>query len=117
MIQRPTIDDQRRVNIGDWKKNASSLCYRGKYTVGDFILGHGFMLQYMYLIHNIPVTICTHNTTAVEDTIMNMEYYGIIDDRTLMNMRNMVKNPKNGFVVLRTGNIITGIYKDNVDGL
>lgn len=122
MIKMLLRNDPIKVNTGDWECNDSNVCYRGKYTVGTFSLGYTFMLQYMHLIHNLPIEIDDiqdefSNFTTLENTIMYMEHYGIIDNAILMNMRNMVKNPQNGFIVWRIENTITGICKDNTDGL
>lgn len=113
MIQSPRNYTQARVNAGDWKNTEENLLYVGKYRVGKFILGNDFMLQYMKLIHLTPIDIDNEqdNTTG-EYTVMYMQHHGIIDKNTLLEMREMVKQPKNGFSVYHENNVITGIYRD-----
>lgn len=116
-----TNDEIRRVYAGDWKGDGLNLFYRGKYAVGNFKMGESFMLDYMRLFHNQHVSIgnipnSTQNFATSEDAIMNMEYYGIIDNRILIDMREMVKVPKYGYVVTRCNNVIISIYKEVFNG-
>lgn len=114
MTQELASNEWARVTSGDWKDNDLDICYKGRYIVGHFILSYGFMLQYMDVVHDIPSSICSiQNLTTAEEIIMYMEHYAIIDNNVLLNMRRMVKNPKEGFIVLRKGNVIMCIYKDN----
>ncbi|MFD3226655.1 hypothetical protein [Rahnella aceris] len=105
---------QTRVKTGDWKNNDSGLPYIGKYRVGCFTLSYDFMVQYMNLIHSTPTVINSDQcNTSNENTVTYMQHYGIIDNRILLNMREMVKRPQDGFIVVQEKNLVTGIYRDN----
>ena len=113
MIQSTLSNIPIRVNPGDWKDYEQGSYYMGKYKVGCFTLSYEFMVQYMNLIHRIPTDINkSQNNVTNESSVMYMQHYGIIDDSILLKMREMVKQPKNGFSVFREKNIITGIYRD-----
>ena len=102
-----------KVNPGDWKGNSSDLPYKGKYQVGRFTLGYEFMIQYMNIIHGVPIDIKSGQANeATENAVMCMQCYDIIDNSVLMKMREMVKLPENGYSVFRESNVITGIYRE-----
>lgn len=112
---------QIRVNQGDWNSNGATSLYMGKYQVGRYKMSNEFILQYMQLIHKFA----DNNHASRHDdldilipdvAVIYMEHYGIIDKRILLNMRDMIKSPKNGFVVVRQDDVITGIYKDDNHG-
>lgn len=104
---------QIRVNPGDWKHTEPSLLYMGKYQVGRFKLGNDYMVQYMKLIHHTSIDIGHEQDNPTNEyTVMYMQHNGIIDNSTLMQMREMVKNPKAGFSVFQKNNVITAIYRD-----
>ncbi|MFS7382900.1 hypothetical protein AB6870_12555 [Rahnella inusitata] len=113
MTQDTFYDTKARVKEGDWKTGGSKLPFTGKYNVGRFTLSYKFMVQYMTLIHRFPVCIDDLKVNSSEDSIMYMEHYGIIDNSILLNMREMVKKPRNGFIILRERDVITGVYKEN----
>ncbi|MCT4701172.1 hypothetical protein MUA02_04575 [Enterobacteriaceae bacterium H20N1] len=122
MIQVIPSDGQTLVNTGDWRSCDSDLPYRGKYNVGRYTMGYDFMFQYMHIVHNLPISLDNYrdDTSALsstENAIAYLEHYGIIDNTVLVNMRNMIKHPKDGFIILQRENVITGIYKDNYHGL
>jgi len=113
MIQSTLSYIPIRVRPGDWKDYEQGSSYMGKYKVGRFTLSYEFMVQYMNLIHRIPADINdAQNNVTNENSVMYMEHYGIIDNSILLKMREMVKQPKNGFSVFREKNIIIGIYRD-----
>lgn len=113
MTQDTFHNAQARVKEGDWKTGGSKLPFTGKYNVGRFTLSYKFMIQYMKLIHNFPTGIDDLKDNSNEDSIMYMEHYGIIENSILLNMREMVKKPPNGYIILRERDVITGIYKEN----
>lgn len=112
---------QARVNQGDWNSNGATSLYTGKYHVGRYKMSNEFILQYMQAIHKFSDNnhIPQHDDLDIlgpDDAVIYMEHYDIIDKRILLEMRDMIKSPKNGFIVLRQDDIITGIYKDNNHG-
>lgn len=114
MIQSASSNTQIRVNSGDWKNTGSELAYMGKYQVGCFTLSYGFMIQYMHIVHHVPIDINrTSNNMNDENIVMSMQQYDIIDNHILSQMREMIKKPKHGFSIFRENNLITGIYRDN----
>lgn len=113
MIQSIPSNTQIIVTPGEWKENESDLPYKGKYQVGRFTLGYNFMIQYMNIIHGIPInTDNTQDNTNNENAVMHMQHHGIIDNKTLLKMRDMVKKPRNGFFVVRENNVIIGVCRD-----
>lgn len=113
MIESTPSNIKTKVNPGDWKGNSSDLPYKGKYQVGRFTLGHEFMIQYMNIIHGVPIDINSSQINeATENAVMCMQHYDIIDNSVLLKMREMVKQPENGYSVFHENNVITGIYRD-----
>ncbi|WP_034458603.1 hypothetical protein [Buttiauxella noackiae] len=113
MIQSTLNNTQIRVNPGDWKNTEPGLLYMGKYQVGRFKMGNNFMIQYMKLIHHTSIVIGhEQDNTTNEYVVMYMQHHGIIDNSILMQMREMVKNPKVGFSVFQRNNVVTAIYRD-----
>lgn len=113
MIQSILSNIQIRVNSGDWKNTEPGLLYMGKYQIGRFKLGNDFMVQYMKLIHHTSIDIDYEQDNATNEyPVMYMQHHGIIDNSILMQMREMVKNPKVGFSVFQKNNVITEIHRD-----
>lgn len=109
---------QARVNQGDWNSNGATSLYKGKYHVGRYKMSNEFILQYMQVIHKFSDNNYTsrHDDLDIlipDNAVVYMEHYDIIDKRILLNMRDMIKSPQNGFVVVRQDDVITGIYKDD----
>jgi hypothetical protein len=113
MIESTRSNIKTKVNPGDWKDNSSDLQYKGKYQVGRFTLSDDFMIQYMNIIHGVPMDIDSVQANEPnENIVMYMQHYDVIDKSTLLEMREMVKQPKHGFSVYQEKNVITGIYRD-----
>lgn len=99
----------------DWLTSPSDHIYRGKYTVGKFLLTNTFIVQYMKLIRGIEIPDPWLNSsfTNILDTdirkVMYMEGCDMLSKDTMHEIRNAVKSPSDKVKIYHSGNHVTKI--------
>ncbi len=99
----------------DWLTSPSDHIYRGKYTVGKFLLTNTFIVEYMKLIRGIeiPVPLLSSSFTNILDTdirkVMYMEGCDMLSKDTMHEIRNAVKCPSDNVKIYHNNNHITKI--------